>query len=169
MHQLKPTIRPAILLLLAAGMFGCARQAALEPVDFGRAPRRHIAVRPLAPPKDPAAIADEAAAATPSIWPVDRSLAKIISPYGARRSSGGGGARRHRGIDLKAPRGTPVHATAEGSVTLAGRQRGYGKVVRLSHHRHTTGIPHEHYQDTDLFLTFSQICCGWSRSAVSYC
>ncbi|MEM5402593.1 peptidoglycan DD-metalloendopeptidase family protein [Paraburkholderia unamae] len=37
----------------------------------------------------------------------------------------------HEGVDLAAPVGTPVHATARGTVTFAGWQTGYGKVVKL--------------------------------------
>ncbi|WP_321962750.1 M23 family metallopeptidase [Paraburkholderia sp. J7] len=37
----------------------------------------------------------------------------------------------HEGVDLAAPVGTPVHATARGTVMFAGWQTGYGKVVKL--------------------------------------
>lgn len=42
----------------------------------------------------------------------------------------------HYGVDYAAPPGTPVLATADGVVTLAGRNGGAGKMVRL---RHTNG------------------------------
>ena len=41
--------------------------------------------------------------------------------------------RAHRGIDYAAPTGTPVKATANGTVTFAGTQRGYGKLIILKH------------------------------------
>jgi len=41
--------------------------------------------------------------------------------------------RDHKGIDYAAPMGTPVHATADGVVTFAGIQNGYGSVVFLRH------------------------------------
>ncbi|MBX3641164.1 MAG: M23 family metallopeptidase [Nitrosomonas sp.] len=41
--------------------------------------------------------------------------------------------RAHRGIDYAAPTGTPVKATANGTVSFAGTQRGYGKLIVLKH------------------------------------
>ena len=41
--------------------------------------------------------------------------------------------RPHYGVDFGAPTGTPVRATASGSVTFAGRQGGAGKMVKLRH------------------------------------
>ncbi len=39
----------------------------------------------------------------------------------------------HRGIDLAVPRGTEVHATADGVVEAAGYNRGYGNYIKLNH------------------------------------
>ena len=41
--------------------------------------------------------------------------------------------RAHRGIDYGAPTGTPVRATASGTVRFAGRKGGYGKLITLRH------------------------------------
>jgi len=42
--------------------------------------------------------------------------------------------RAHKGVDYAAPVGTPVRATADGTVAFAGVQSGYGNVVVLQHH-----------------------------------
>lgn len=41
--------------------------------------------------------------------------------------------RPHTGVDFSAPRGTPVRAVANGKVSFAGRQSGYGNMVRIDH------------------------------------
>ena len=41
--------------------------------------------------------------------------------------------KRHTGIDYGAPHGTPIHATAAGTVEFAGRRGGYGKLVIIRH------------------------------------
>lgn len=57
--------------------------------------------------------------------------ATFISPFGAPRD---GGARTHKGIDLGAPRGTPVQAIADGTVSYAkGGFRLCGTGVKLNH------------------------------------
>jgi len=51
--------------------------------------------------------------------------------------------RAHKGTDFAAPLGTPVRATADGEVILAGTQNGYGNVVVLRHDAtHTTLYAH---------------------------
>lgn len=41
--------------------------------------------------------------------------------------------RFHRGVDLKAAQGTPIRAPADGRVTYAGWNGGYGRQVRIGH------------------------------------
>lgn len=73
-------------------------------------------------------------ATIPSIWPVDSPERYISSEFAAaRKSLGGSGGRLHKGIDIVAPRGIPVFATADGRVESAERGRGYGLVVTIKH------------------------------------
>ncbi|MGI9228706.1 MAG: OapA family protein [Gammaproteobacteria bacterium] len=41
--------------------------------------------------------------------------------------------RAHKGVDYAAPTGTPIRATADGIVHLAGRKGGYGRTIILRH------------------------------------
>jgi murein DD-endopeptidase MepM/ murein hydrolase activator NlpD len=70
------------------------------------------------------------AAATPSIWPVTGWLS---SSYGVRRDPFTGGADFHPGLDISADHGEPVHATADGIVTIAGASGNYGNLVVVEH------------------------------------
>ena len=55
---------------------------------------------------------------------------RITSRFGANESIRD---HTHKGIDIAAPKGTPIQATASGQVTYAGWMSGYGYLVRISH------------------------------------
>ncbi len=61
----------------------------------------------------------------------DTSYAKIISPFGPRKS--GKRTRVHKGVDIKAPKGCAVLAWDDGDVVVAGKRRGYGLSVDIRH------------------------------------
>jgi len=61
-------------------------------------------------------------------WPVD---APMTSDFGLRLR--GMSPDIHRGVDLRVPTGTEVHAMAQGSVRFAGTMSGFGNVVWLDH------------------------------------
>jgi murein DD-endopeptidase MepM/ murein hydrolase activator NlpD len=61
-------------------------------------------------------------------WPVRGG--DISSGFGMRNGV------MHDGIDIRAPRGTPVRAADRGVVIFSGRQRGYGNVVIIRHDGH---------------------------------
>ena len=73
-----------------------------------------------------------AATKVPYAMPV-RQAHRFTSGFGTRRDPKTGGRRAHNGIDLAGPRGTPIEATADGVVVFAGRQGGFGNVVRIRH------------------------------------
>jgi len=58
---------------------------------------------------------------------------RISSPFGVRTHPIFRTARFHRGVDIRAGWGTPVHASADGQVTSAGWSGGYGLRVRVAH------------------------------------
>ena len=57
----------------------------------------------------------------------------MSSPYGVRMDPFLGRPAMHAGIDLRGDFGEAVHATANGTVTSAGRDGGYGNMVEINH------------------------------------
>ncbi|MDA8382895.1 MAG: peptidoglycan DD-metalloendopeptidase family protein [Betaproteobacteria bacterium] len=53
----------------------------------------------------------------------------ITSPYGMRFDPVVHRWALHAGVDFGAPIGTPIHATANGTVAFAGQETGYGNIV----------------------------------------
>ncbi|MEM1352471.1 MAG: M23 family metallopeptidase [Pseudomonadota bacterium] len=73
-----------------------------------------------------------AAEKAPFAMPVKDSF-RFTSGYGFRRDPKTGGRRMHKGVDFAAPSGTDLFATADGVVTKAGWQSGYGRMVTIQH------------------------------------
>ncbi len=67
---------------------------------------------------------------TPSIRPMPGF---VSSGFGKRLDPLTGTWRMHEGIDICAPRGTKIYATADGRVKFAGNRSGFGKVVIIDH------------------------------------
>ena len=63
-----------------------------------------------------------------SQWPVPGA---ITSGFGIRDSLRG--THPHTGIDIAAPRGTPVHVKAGGVVAFTGWRGGYGRTIVVDH------------------------------------
>ena len=66
----------------------------------------------------------------PSLWPVQ---GRVGSSFGERSDPINGEGAFHSGIDIQAPYGTAVHATADGEVTGAMMGAGYGRQVVINH------------------------------------
>ncbi len=67
-----------------------------------------------------------AAQKAPFAMPVKSSF-RYTSGFGMRWG------RMHSGTDFAAPHGTPIYSTADGVVTHAGWQSGYGRLVKIQH------------------------------------
>lgn len=62
------------------------------------------------------------------------NFTRISSPFNLRRKHPVlHTIRAHKGVDYAAPRGTPVKASGNGTVSFVGRKGGYGKAVILRH------------------------------------
>lgn len=110
----------AVLRALATAVLLCALIALIRPpLEHGVYVGRLLA---LAPP-----------AILPQ--PLDGARARMHDSWHAARSGG----RRHEGVDIFAPRGTPVRSTTEGLVLRRGSNRLGGRVVWVlgpGGHRH---------------------------------
>jgi murein DD-endopeptidase MepM/ murein hydrolase activator NlpD len=79
-------------------------------------------------------------ASTPTIWPV-RGL--ITAGYGYRLSPFTGQREMHEGLDIAAPFGSPIMATADGIVSFVRPLGSFGNVVFINHgHGLTTFYAH---------------------------
>lgn len=79
----------------------------------------------------------------PSGKPTD--YVRISSPFGTRIHPITRKKHTHKGIDLAAPKMTPIYATADGEVTFSGRNGGYGNFVKINHRNgYKTAYAHMH-------------------------
>ncbi len=118
---------------------------------------------------------------TPSILPVPADQFVLTSPFGTRLNPFTRVSDFHKGLDLSAPRGTPIYATADGVVTFAGRYPirqsvnwwRFGNVVVLSHadrfitiygHCDTTAVhAGQQVKQGDIIATVGST--GWSTNS----
>lgn len=111
-----PQSPPAIVFGRALDIAGTPLRLAVRPTggypDFGQSTYRGPIVRPNGLPL---------------------RAASMSSSFGMRYHPLSGGLRFHAGLDLAAPTGTPVHATAPGVVSFAGWYGGYGLCVAVDH------------------------------------
>jgi murein DD-endopeptidase MepM/ murein hydrolase activator NlpD len=70
------------------------------------------------------------AASTPSIWPTQGWL---TSRTGGRTDPFTGEVDYHPGLDISADKGSPVYATADGTITQAAYSGAYGNLVVIDH------------------------------------
>lgn len=87
-------------------------------------------------PREPSSSLPEAVSVGPAVLAVASLVqgGRLSSGYGWRGwSLGGGGSARHEGIDITAPKGTPIHAAADGTVKTITTRGDYGRLVVLIH------------------------------------
>jgi murein DD-endopeptidase MepM/ murein hydrolase activator NlpD len=68
--------------------------------------------------------------AQPCIWPVD---GRLMGAFGERTDPFSCEGAFHTGVDIGAPTGTPIRATADGIVVFAQTENGYGRLVKIDH------------------------------------
>jgi murein DD-endopeptidase MepM/ murein hydrolase activator NlpD len=70
------------------------------------------------------------AAATPSLWP---TYGWLTGYFGGRADPFTGEPANHQGIDISTEKGSPVYATANGTVESATPSGDYGNLITLKH------------------------------------
>ena len=93
-----------------------------------------------------------AAEKAPFASPVN-SVVRFTSGFGTRRDPKTGGRRMHNGVDFAGATGTDIFATADGVVTHAGWQSGYGRLVKI---RHAFGIETLYAHNTKIRVKVGQ-------------
>ena len=73
-----------------------------------------------------------AAFKAPFAMPV-KSAFRFTSGFGFRRDPKGAGTRMHEGTDFASGYGTPIYATADGVVSYADWDNGYGRLIKIQH------------------------------------
>ena len=68
----------------------------------------------------------------PFAMPVKDAI-RYTSGFGVRNDPFNGSSRRHEGQDLAGDYGTPIYATADGVITYAGWENGYGRLIKIKH------------------------------------
>ena len=80
---------------------------------------------------DPGVAPAKVSVSIPSRMPLDG--AQLTSSYGMRDHPILRKRARHTGVDLAAPTGTPIYATADGYVQMAEWFSSYGKFIKIGH------------------------------------
>ena len=61
------------------------------------------------------------------------SAFRFTSGFGYRTDPKGAGTRMHTGTDFAADYGTPIYVTGDGTVSQAGWENGYGRMITVQH------------------------------------
>jgi len=80
----------------------------------------------------------------PGIWPVQGAL---TGSFGDRIDPFEGVGAVHTGVDISSPYGSPVVATADGVVGVAGHMSGYGRLVILRHGKSNLSTYYAHLSE----------------------
>lgn len=94
----------------------------------------------------------KAAQKAPFASPV-KAAVRHTSGFGYRRDPKTGGRRMHKGADFAGAHGTDIFATADGVVTQAGWQSGFGRLVTI---QHAFGIETRYAHNTRIRVTKGQ-------------
>lgn len=142
--------KPRASSFSAAGAPPIGAASALARVDGGKVQVGAAAAAPVGPD-----VGGRAAAIATTDAPADDTALQtpldghLTSGFGIRRDPITGQRRFHPGVDLAAPRGTAIHAAADGEVVFSGWRGRGGNVVEV---RHTNGLVTSYAHAERLFV-----------------
>ncbi len=115
-----------------SGGFGLAEQIehSLDPTGIGRT---NVGTSPLPLPASAPAPVGKQPHGRVGLSGQVAPGARLSSSYGQRVDPIDGSERFHSGLDLAAPEGSPIYASAAGIVTRVGERAGYGNAVEIDH------------------------------------
>ncbi len=99
---------------------------ALDAADFIGMDAPDLRLEALMRDLDTVQIYNIAAAKLPLAMPLQTTF-RYSSSFGPRNG------RQHKGVDMAGATGSPIYATADGVVSFAGWQTGFGNVVKITH------------------------------------
>jgi len=128
----QPLPAPSTTSFTSNSSLGSLPSSSVDPIRAVR-PRRVFDNAPSA--NDARMTLDHAFPARSAHVPLQMPLqnGRISSNFGVRHDPINGHERHHEGVDIAAPRGTPIASAGDGTVIFAGWQRGYGNTVIVEH------------------------------------
>jgi hypothetical protein len=123
-------VRPAPAAMLTLWLTGGMHQVLAWIAPLRPEPEIEIGIEPEI---GSAVAADAAMEHALGLLTVEPVTGAETSSYGYRRDPFTNRRKLHKGVDYRAPRGTPVFAAGPGRIKVARRKSGYGRVIMIDH------------------------------------
>lgn len=121
------------ILTLIATFFLLPGMSLLALVVVATPSNGHCAAQATQPSGGEALAPEKPAESKRVVFPLARGVWVRTSTFGPRTDPISGESRVHTGLDLAAPDGTPIMAVADGHVTFAGIDGGWGGLITIEH------------------------------------
>lgn len=112
--------------------------------EFYNRGKRHTAYRYTLPNGDTGYYTEDGRPLRTSLLRTPVKFTRISSRFTrARKHPILGYTRAHKGVDYASPKGTPIHAAGNGTISMHGWVHGYGRYIRIKHNStYSTGYAH---------------------------
>lgn len=112
--------------------------------EFYNRGQRHTAYRYTLPNGDTGYYTEDGRPLRTSLLRTPVKFTRISSRFTrARKHPVLGYTRAHKGVDYASPKGTPIHAAGNGTISVHGWVHGFGRYIRVKHNKtYSTGYAH---------------------------